>query len=42
VKLRLLPDAEIKQRTDALLRTMLNTAPGPYTPKPKMKRRARK
>jgi len=41
-KLDLRPAGEANKRTDSLLRTMLNSPPDPYTPKPKPKRRAKK
>jgi hypothetical protein len=41
-ELDLLPREEALQRSDELLRRMLNSPPDPYTPKPKAKKRARK
>jgi hypothetical protein len=41
-KLDLRPVGEANKRTDSLLRTMLNSPPDPFTPKPKPKRRAKK
>lgn len=40
--LELLPKAEAKRRTDALLRNLLSTPPAPFTPKAKPKKRTRK
>jgi hypothetical protein len=34
-KLDLLPGAEARRRSDALLRAMLSRPPDPFTPKPK-------
>jgi hypothetical protein len=41
-KLDLRPAGEALQRTDDLLRTMLNSPAAPFTPKKKPKKRAKK
>ena len=40
-KLDLLPKREAEKRADDLLRTLLNSPPEPFTPKPKKTRKRR-